>query len=423
MMLAQALLLAAALAAPPEAAAPPVGGIERVTFAEAVRRAMARNTSAVVAAEEIRRADGFVGEVASQSLPTLGVTGTLTRLDSDRTSGGRVILPAGQANGTGVLALPLVVPSRWAQWAHASQALDATVASDASVRRTVAITTGRTYLSIVAQRRAVEVSQLAVQTSKAHFDYAFERRRGGVGNALDVSRAELELSASQVQLEAAYVLLVRGQEALGQLCGENRPLDAADVPGLPDLPDQAQALNESESRADVKAAAASAYVASRVYKDSWTDWLPNLLGTLQGFVQDPATLTTPTQGWQAQLVLSWTLFDGWLRPSQLKERDALSKEADAQLDGVQRQARSEVRTAIEALRRSRAAYEAARRGADSAQQALDLSSQAYRAGAVDNLAVTDAEQRARNAALTAVIAEDSVRQSILDVLSAAGRFP
>ena len=122
-------------------------------------------------------------------------------------------------------------------------------------------------------------------------------------------------------------------------------------------------------------------------------------------------------------MLSWTLFDGWLRPSQLKERDALSKEADAQLDGAQRQARSDVRTAIEALRRSRTAYEAARRGADSAQQALDLSTQAYRAGAVDNLAVTDAEQRARNADLTAVIAEDSVRQSILDVLSAAGRFP
>jgi outer membrane protein TolC len=42
---------------------------------------------------------------------------------------------------------------------------------------------------------------------------------------------------------------------------------------------------------------------------------------------------------------------------------------------------------------------------------------------VTNLEVIDAERRARDAALAAVIAEDAVRQNRLDLLAAAGRFP
>jgi outer membrane protein TolC len=55
--------------------------------------------------------------------------------------------------------------------------------------------------------------------------------------------------------------------------------------------------------------------------------------------------------------------------------------------------------------------------------ALELANQAYRAGATSNLELIDAERRARDAATTAVIAEDAVRQANLDLLSAAGRFP
>ena len=39
--------------------------LEKVTFDEAVRRALARNPGAVVAAEEVRRAEGLLGELSS----------------------------------------------------------------------------------------------------------------------------------------------------------------------------------------------------------------------------------------------------------------------------------------------------------------------------------------------------------------------
>jgi outer membrane protein TolC len=399
--------------------------LEKVGFDEAVRRALARNPSAVVAAEEVRRAEGLLGEARSGSMPFLGVTGALTRLDQDRVSAtGQVLADKYQQSATGLLSVPLLAPSRWAQWAHASQGLDATAAGEADVRRSVAVTAARAYLTVIAQRRAVDVSLSARDTARAHYDYARARRSGGVGNALDELRAEQELAASEVQLEAVQIGLARGREALGQLAGADAPLDAAEEPALPELPGEAEAMAVAESaRADVKAAQARAYVAERVWKDSWTDWLPTLFGTFQPFVQDPPTLTLPSQGWQAQLILSFPLFEGGLRPAQSRQREALSAEARAQLDGIVRQARSDVRTAFEALTRARSALQSARRGAESARSALGLANEAYRAGQVDNLAVTDAEQRGRVADLSAVIAEDAVRQSVLDLLAAAGRFP
>ncbi|HYQ80360.1 MAG TPA: TolC family protein, partial [Anaeromyxobacteraceae bacterium] len=388
------------------------------------QRSLARNPNSVVAAEEVRRAEGLLGEARSGSLPFVGVTGTLTWLDHNRVANNNTIAAASQANATGLVSVPLLVPSRWAQWAHASQGLDATAAGEADVRRSVAVTAARAYLTVIAQRRAVDVSLSARDTARAHYDYARARRQGGVGNALDELRAEQELAASEVQLEAVQIGLARGREALGQIVGADAPLDAAEDPALPELPGQAEAMAVAESsRADVKAAQARAYVAERVWKDSWTDWMPTLFGTFQPFLQDPPTLTTPKEGWQAMLILSFPLFEGGLRPAQSKQREAFSNEARAQLDGIVRQARSDVRTAYEALERSRSALQSARRGSESARSALGLANEAYRAGQVDNLAVTDAEQRGRVADLSAVIAEDSVRQSVLDLLAAAGRFP
>ncbi len=49
--------------------------------------------------------------------------------------------------------------------------------------------------------------------------------------------------------------------------------------------------------------------------------------------------------------------------------------------------------------------------------------QAFQAGATTSLDVTDAERTARDADSAAVIAEDAVRQSRLDLLTAVGRFP
>ena len=416
---------------PPELAPVPeevlraqVAGPEAVTFEEAVDRAVRYGTSSLVSLQEIVRAEGLMGQARSAALPFVTLNGTLTVIDHQRAIvGGTLIQGQTTLAANATLSMPLVAPQAWVGWAHGVQGVDATVASDASVRRTAAITAAHAYLTVVAAHRAVEVSETAVGTSRAHYDYALARRKGGVGNELDVKRAEQEMSASDVQLQAAYTALARSREALGIICGANLPLDSTGLPGAPSYPDLAQAEGGIDGRQDVQAARAQVRVATNIWRDSWADWLPILNGSIQGFLQDPATTATPAQGWIGQLVLTVPLFEGGLRPALSKQREAMARESDAQLKGVLLQARSDVRVSFEVLRYAVAGYDAARRGSVSAVAALDLANQAYAAGATSNLDVIDAERRARDAATTAVIAEDAVRQAKVDLLAAAGRFP
>jgi outer membrane protein TolC len=145
--------------------------------------------------------------------------------------------------------------------------------------------------------------------------------------------------------------------------------------------------------------------------------------TAQPFYQNPPTLTMPQFGFQGELLLSWTIYDGGLRYGLGKERQALVREARANVEGRVRQAQSEVRAADEEVRRSAAALSAARDAAKLAAEGLALTNLAYRAGASTNIEVIDAERVARDADTAVAQAEDAWRQATLDLLLASGRFP
>jgi outer membrane protein TolC len=419
-----ALLLLAAAPANPSA---PELALARITLEEAVRRAMLKNVATEVARFEIRRAEGLLAQARSASIPTLAGAGTYTRLDSDRILQGdvpRVILSKDQLNANATLAVPLLVPQRWAQWSHGADNLDVARASEEDVRRLTAIFTARTYLSVVAQKRVIDATARARDTARAHYVFARTRREGGVGNRVDEVRAEQELATDEAQVEIAYAALTRAREALGAIVGGDAPLDTVDDPVLPDAPPQPAGMLDAEAlRKDVQAAKARTSAADHLDRDSWLDYLPQVLGVGQATYQNPPSLTLPLRSWQLQLLLSVPIYDGGFRSGQAKERQALAGEARSQLDGLLRQARSDVRVSYEVLRRADRALLEARRAAQRAAEALQLANRAYQAGATSNLEVIDAERRARDAENVAIISEDAVRQARLDLLAATGHFP
>ncbi|HVI74962.1 MAG TPA: TolC family protein, partial [Anaeromyxobacteraceae bacterium] len=394
---------------------------EAVTFDEAIRRAAAQSPQAIIAAQEIRRADALLTETRAAALPFLGANASYTRLDAARTSGASTLVAQDSFNANLLFQVPLLAPSRWAAWSHAADQVDVARTSDADVRRQVLVATARAYLSVLAQKRVVDVSKSARDIAKARFDFARARRVGGIGNAVDEARAEQQLALSEVQLVAGEVGVVRAQEALGVLTGSPGPLDASQDPDF--RPDPSQVSEAEARRLDVKAAEARRAAAEHVRRDSWLDWLPTLVATAQPFYNDPATATSPRTGWQVQFLLSLPLFEGGLRVGQFREREALEREAQAALDGTLTQVRSDVRVGLAEVVREERALRNARLGAERARLVLQLTTEAYRAGATNDLDVTTAQQQSRDADLQAVIAEDAVRQARLDLLSGAGQFP
>jgi outer membrane protein TolC len=276
---------------------------------------------------------------------------------------------------------------------------------------------------VIGQRRVLESSEHARDTARAHEAFAKSRLEGGVGNRLDAVRAAQQRATSETKVENQTIALTRAQEALGVLVGENGPVDATDASlGAP--PSLAAALGEAESkRSDVVVSKERVELARRTVRDSYVDYLPVLTGIAQPFYQNPSTLTLPTTGWQAQLLLTLPLYDGGSRYGLKQERDALYEQAKSKLDAALRQARSEVRIAFEAVIRADEALARAREASKLAQEGLELAQLAYRAGATSNLEVIDAERSARDAETDVAVAEDTARQGRLDLLAAAGRFP
>ena len=392
---------------------------EKLTLAEAVRRALIRNSSAVIARQEIARAQAIVEEVRAPALPILTGNAVATRLDHARGT----FTPQSQLNANLSLTVPLLAPARWVAWSHAADLVRVAELSSDDLQRTVAVAAARAYLGVMAQHRLVLITTQARDAARAHLDDAHARFEVGSGNRLDEVRAGQELASDEAQLSSALAALQRSTEALGVLVGEEGPVEVEDQLQLPEAPTAEEALREAqEKRPDVRAAQERSKAARKVESDSYADYLPLLSAVLQPFYQTPATPTVPGTGWQAQLVLSVPLFDGGARYGLRKERAALAAEAKEQVDGLLRQARADVRIAFEALRRADQGLGSARQASRLAHDALEMTSLAYREGATNDLEVVDAERRARDADTAALSAEDTARQARIDLLAASGRF-
>ena len=150
------------------------------------------------------------------------------------------------------------------------------------------------------------------------------------------------------------------------------------------------------------------------------DYIPTLTGSFQPFYQNPATITLPETGWQAQLALSVPFFDGGLRYGQDRERKAALAQARARYDDALRRARSEVRVAETAIEEAGKVVERARTSASLAREAAALAQVAYTQGASTNLELLDADRRARDAESQLALSEDAVRQARLEWLGVTG---
>ncbi len=396
----------------------------RLSLGAAVARAVARNASAAVAQAEVRRAEALVTQARAASLPTLTGNAVYTRLDSDRVLNDRVIAGADQLSANVTLTVPLVVPQRWATWSHAADNVRTARATAEETRWQVAAATARAWLTVLAQRRSLETLTRALDTARAHLDFARARLAGGVGNRIDEVRAAQEVAATEAQREASFTAITRAREALGVLLAADGPVDVDPAGDPAAAPTEASALADADAlRPDVRTARARAEATGHLVRDGWVDYLPSLVGVAAPFYQNPPTLTQPLTGWQAQLVLSIPLYDGGLRYGAQRERRALADEARLQLDQALRQAHADVRSAVVAIRQGDRALDAAREAARLSDEALTLAQTAWRGGVSTNLEVIDAERRARDAATSVVIAEDAARQARLDLLLASGRLP
>jgi outer membrane protein len=396
--------------------------IERVTFDDAIRRALESNPTVVEAAQAILRADTLLQQARTVYQPTVSASVTTTVLDSARGFDDFVTQPRTQSLLGASIAYPVLAAAQWAQQAQADDQIRVARRGVDETRRQVALATAQAYLAVIAEQRQVEVNERARENATAHVEYARARLEGGVGSRLNELRASQELATDEVFLEGARLALRRAQEALGVLVASDAPMDAAAEPGL-EIATRPEDESWMGTRTDVQLFAARIDAADRVVRDSWRDWVPTATASFEPQLLTPAGLFAPSRSWRGFVQFAVPVFDGGARRIARRQREITLDTARIQLTDVELRARSELRTAEAAVESTERALQHARVAAQHAADVLKITDVAFRAGATTNIELIDAQRRTRDAETAAAQAEDRVRQARLDLLVALGRFP
>jgi outer membrane protein TolC len=404
---------------------------ERVSFQDAVKRAIEKNPSSAIAAASILRADALLAEARAGTRVQINGNLSTTTLNRGVAFQDTTVVPRNSVTGNLDVRMPLFAPVRWARRTQAEDAKHVAELSESTVRRQTALATADAYLAIIARRRAVEANERARDVAKAHFDLATQLEQRGTGSRLNQLRAQQELSIDEGFVESARLALYRAQEALGVLLVADGPVDATDEPTFETLPDVGSGFSRTtvpddtlvQFRPDLKLFSAQQQATERVLHDSSKDYWPYLEAVFQPQSTYPAQFFTPPNSWRFLLQLSVPVFDSGQRKGQKLERQAAFDITKATFTGALTEARSEVRTARAAVESAERSLTSTRAAADQAQQVVNITNISFRAGAATNIEVIDAERRARDADTGVAAAEDTLRRARLELLTALGRFP
>lgn len=395
--------------------------VERLTFDEAVARALSRNPSVAEAAQAILRAEALLSQARSVFYPFASADVGTTVLDAPRGFSGNVVQPRVQTSFSATVSYQVLAVEGWAVKNQAADQAGIARVSAQETRRNVAVAAADAYLAVIAAERQVEITQRNRDTARALEKYAQTRLEAGQGSRLDYVRAVEQRATSEGLWQLAALAVSRAQEALGVVVFASGPVDANGEPVFPPTPPPADD-SWLDARPDVRLSRASLAAADRVVSDAWKSWLPTLTASFTPSYITPAGLFQPSKTWRAFFSLNVPIFDATLG-SDKRVRIADRETARLQLDGLTLQAHSEVRVAREAVRSNQRIVDSTHEAAVNAADALHITEIAYRAGATTNIEVVQAQQDARNSEIGAAVAEDRLLQARLDLRVALGSFP
>jgi outer membrane protein len=392
--------------------------LERLTFSQAIDRAVRNNPTIAQAVAGIMRADAILRQVRSSSLPAVGLAMTTTVTNPVKFDDVSVV-PVVQTQTIPTLGVPILTPVAWAQRNQAGDQVVVAQRNERDVRRQIAVAAAQSYLAIIARRRVLDLNSRARDNAREHFMFANQRFQGGIGSRLNALRAEQEMLSDETRVEEALLLIQLAQEALGVLVGANGPVDAVDYPVF-DIPDE---LGQLTNRTDIQLVMERERAAQRVFSDSWKDRLPSLNAVFTPSVLEPPGVFANTFSWRAQVLFAVPVFDSGFRSGEAAQRLADLNAIKFERANLERQGASEIRTARDAVASTTRAFAQAQLAADRANQVVQITDVAFREGASTNIEVLDAQRQARDVETQAAIAEDALKRAQLDLLVALGRFP
>jgi outer membrane protein TolC len=466
-----AVALALALAQAPEEA--PTGaarsepGATVITLDEALRIAEERNLDLKVAQARLRQADELSWKAWSGYLPQLTVTGAYTRNQYEavlpfpvysqvRTRAGAPGTPGNpedpprfadalpgspsgdflatitqdvtlqeqnQLGAQAELNQALLAPQLWFLIPNARRGERVAALNTEGARREVLFGVAQAYYGVASLRQALQVSERLLEIAQRQEKDARVRYEAGSIAKVGLLRAEIDRARAEQDVRRARNSYLSGRVALATLLDREPDFEIADPPP-PELPADLSPLEDAalRDRTDVQAARVQVEIARGGRKAAIARYFPNVGAFGRYQIANTGGFTGENDQWAVGLGLQWSILDGGLRESDIRESGARIAEAEAAAASASNRARQEVRQAILDLESAQANAIKAKEQRDLAAENLRLVDVSYRAGAATAVELADATAALRNAEIGFTAESLGTQIAGLRVLQAAGAF-
>ena len=404
-----------------------------LSLEQAVQLALSRNERALAAGEELRAAEGRVTKARAYFFPAVSLTGNFTRRQNavEREFEGQPITiqslnaVSGYANFNMILFDARSIPA----YRQAVFDKNAQKYGSGEILRQLSFEVAASFLMTLTLDQVYVAAGHRFEYAAKILAAARARYAAGLVSVNDVTRAELEYATAEMgstqmqgEVETAYLQLgylldapLQGKLQVPEslLAAAEQTPAAADelLPGAQNRRLDLLALNWH-------AKAQHALALEPIFK-----WLPSLSLSSQYRYTNEAGLTGNPTSWSAGLVLNWSIFDGFSRNGEYKERKALARLADLDAQSASRRLELEVRDSLVSLVSQQASLKKALVAWDAARKnALEIA-ELYRQGLGNALQVADANVRLFEAEVEVARQRHGLAQTLLNLRAAQGLDP
>jgi len=332
-------------------------------------------------------------------------------------------------SGTANVSLLLFDPRSFPAYSQVRNQYKSEEARYNEARRLLSFDVAVMYLTTFSVDQVHEAAKHRLAFAQRTLDAARVRFNAGLVSKNDVTRGELELANAQRELIRSGGDVRHTYLALSSLLcvSIDSPLtlpqeifDAAEA----ELPIHTQQSQMAlQLRQDICALRWQAQSMHAAAKEPLMRWFPSLTLNGQYRITNEAGLQGNNTSWYLGATLNWTLFDGFARFAENREKNALARMADLDVTAAVRQIELSLQDARTGVEVSLSALKQARLAETIARQNFDETSELYLQGLSSALAVADANLRLFEAEVALVRERHGLALSLLELRTVLGLDP
>jgi len=285
--------------------------------------------------------------------------------------------------------------SRWSQTRAARATASSADAALTNQRFQIILQTKQAYFNAVAALELVKVTQTQVARSEQQLRISKDKLAAGSAIRSDTLRSTVDLGNARLALLNAQAQLATAEANLARLIGTDETVHAGEAPSIPDV----SALDTTALRQEivnvspaVQAAEAQARAAGSQVSVTRSQYMPTVTasyrrswaGTRDSVSFTPAAIgiwPSLTNTWSFNLGLSWPIFNGFTRETNMTRALASRDAAEARAADARRQANANFTQQLAGLEAASQQFTIAQASRAAADEDLRVQQERYRLGA------------------------------------------